>query len=81
MIRLHRLNGQEIVVNAELIESVMSLGKETVIAMATNNRIVVSESVTDVIEHTVEYRRHVGVTYMPQPLRRSTRESEGTPCP
>jgi len=71
MIRLHRLNGSEVVVNAELIEQVEPHGTETVIVMATNNRIVVQEGVTQVVEATVQYRQRVGLTYVPRPLRRA----------
>jgi flagellar protein FlbD len=59
MIRLHKLNGQEAVINAELIESVESHGSETVLALTTGNKIVVKESVTDVVQRTVEYKRTV----------------------
>jgi flagellar protein FlbD len=59
MIRLHRLNGVETVVNAELIETVESHGQETVLALTTGNKIVVRESVTEVIQQTVEYKKAV----------------------
>lgn len=71
MIRLHRLNGQEAVINADLIESVEIYGKDTVLAMATGNKIVVQESVTDVIQKAVEYKKSVfvGASYLPPFLR------------
>lgn len=71
MIQLHRLNGQEIVVNAELIESVENHGVETVIHLATGNRMVVTEPVTEVIRRTVDYRKTVyaGATYLPEFLK------------
>jgi len=74
MIQLHRLNGNAIVVNAELIEAVESHGIETVIIMATNNRIVVKESVEDVIGRTCEYRRALGPVPLPRPLRCENQE-------
>lgn len=80
MIKMHRLNGSEIVVNAELIEHVEPHGEETVIIMATNNRIVVRENVTQVIQSTVEYRQRVGLSYVPRPLRRADREKEEESC-
>lgn len=66
MIRLHRLNGNEVVVNAELIESVEG-HPDTVIGLATGNRMVVQESVSEVIERVVEYRKsvYVGASYLP----------------
>ena len=70
MIRLHRLNGQEVVVNAELIETVEA-HPDTVIGMATGNRFVVKESVTQVVSQVVEYRKsvYVGATYLPEFLK------------
>jgi flagellar protein FlbD len=70
MIRLHRLNGQEVVVNSELIETVEA-HPDTVIALATGNKFVVKESVTEVIRLVVEYRKtvYVGAAYLPEFLR------------
>jgi len=70
MIRLHRLNGQELVVNAELIESVEA-HPDTVIGLATGNRLVVQESVSEVVGRVVEYRKsvYVGASYLPEFLR------------
>jgi len=70
VIRLHRLNGQEVVVNAELIESVEA-HPDTVLLLATGNRLVVKESVTEVVRCVVEYRQSVyqGASYLPQFLR------------
>jgi len=70
MIVLHRLNGQELVVNAELIESVAA-HPDTVLNLATGNRIVVKESVSEVIRCVVQYRKtvYVGASYLPEFLR------------
>ena len=70
MIKLHRLNGQEVIVNAELIESVEG-HPDTVISLATGNRFVIQESVTEVIQRVVEYRKsvYVGAAYLPEFLR------------
>ena len=62
VIRLHKLNGQETVVNAELIESIESHGQETVLAMTTGNKIIVREPVTEVVQLTVQYRQQVYVS-------------------
>ena len=79
MITLHRLNGQETVVNAELIESIESHGIETVLTLATGNKIVVREPVTEVVRKTVEYKKTVfaGAAYLPDFLRG---EGRNTPC-
>jgi len=48
MIKLHRLNGSEIVINAELIESVDAL-PNTRIVLVTGNQYIVQENVDVVI--------------------------------
>ena len=58
MIKLHKLNGGEVVVNAELIES-LEPGPETVISLATGNRFIVRESADAVTQKVLEYRRAV----------------------
>lgn len=58
MIILHKLNGQEIVLNAELIESVETT-PDTVINLVTGNRFIVRESKEDVISAVVEYKKKV----------------------
>ena len=71
MIRLHRLNGQETVINAELLESIECHGAETMLTLATGNKVVVRESITDVIQKTIDYKKTVfaGATYLPEFLR------------
>jgi len=58
MIKLEKLNGTMVVVNAELIESVEA-SPDTVINLATGNRFLVKDPVDDVIAKVVEYRRQV----------------------
>jgi len=58
MIRLHKLNGAEIVVNAELIESVEA-SPDTVLSLATGNRYLVKDSVQEVVDKVVEYKKKV----------------------
>ena len=77
MIALHRLNGHEVIVNAELIESVESHGVQTVIGLVTGNRIAVTEGVAEVIAKSLDYRKkvYVGASYLPEFLKR--KEPEG----
>jgi len=63
MIRLHRLNGAEIVINAELIESIDSV-PDTVINLYTNNRYVVKESMDTVYNIILEYKRTINTPSM-----------------
>ncbi|MEF3280902.1 MAG: flagellar FlbD family protein [Elusimicrobiota bacterium] len=58
MIILHKLNNLEIVINAELIESVES-SPDTVINLVTGNRFIVKEDKNLVIEKVVEYKKRV----------------------
>lgn len=60
MIKVHRLNGSEIVINAELIES-LETGQETVVSLATGNRFLVRETADEVTQKVLEYRRQVAV--------------------
>jgi flagellar protein FlbD len=58
MIKLKKLNGFEIIVNAELIESVEAT-PDTVINLATGNRFIVRDSVDEVVARVVEYKKKV----------------------
>ena len=58
MIKLHKLNGLEIVVNAELVET-LEPGPETVVHLATGNKITVTEKTDEIIAKVVEYRKAV----------------------
>ena len=58
MISIHKLNGQEIVINAELIESLES-GRETIVCLATGNRFLVQENVEEVVQKVIDYRNKV----------------------
>lgn len=60
MIALRRLNGSEVVINAELIETVEST-PDTVISLSTGNRYVVKEPIQVVLEKILEYRRSIAV--------------------
>lgn len=64
MIVLHRLNGNEVVVNAELIET-LDPGPETVVHLATGNKIPVRERADEVVAKVVEYRRAVNSSGKP----------------
>lgn len=56
MIRLTRLNNALIVVNAELIEYVEAI-PDTMITLTTGQKVLVLESVDEVVERVKEYRR------------------------
>lgn len=56
MIKVVRLNGRELVVNAELIQFVEST-PDTVITLSTKEKILVKESVDGIIDKVINYRR------------------------
>ncbi len=60
MIRLTQINGEEIVVNAELIETVEK-AHDTIVTLTTTRRIRVKEEVDTIIEKVVEYRRRLAI--------------------
>jgi len=58
MIRVRKINGEEVVINAELIETVEAR-PDTTISLTTGNKIIVKDTVSEVIEKVIEYRRLV----------------------
>jgi flagellar protein FlbD len=57
MITLHRLNGKEFTLNADAIKFVEAT-PDTVITLVTNDeKFMVKESVDEVIQRTIEYKR------------------------
>lgn len=55
MIKVKRLNGKEFVVNSDLIEFVEET-PDTVISLTTGKKVVVQESVDEVIEKVIEFK-------------------------
>lgn len=58
MIRLTRLNNQPLVVNSDLIKSVES-APDTVLTLVTGEKIVVLESIDDVLEKIIDFTRRI----------------------
>ncbi|MEW6581978.1 MAG: flagellar FlbD family protein [Actinomycetota bacterium] len=58
MITLHRLNGDELVLNAELIEAIEAT-PDTLVTLVDRRRIMVLEPVDEVVEAVVAYRRRL----------------------
>jgi flagellar protein FlbD len=58
LITLHRLNGDEVTLNAELIISVEAT-PDTHISMMDRRQVLVVESVDDVVAAVLDYRRQV----------------------
>lgn len=58
MITLTRPNGQPVVVNCDLIESIEQNG-ETVIALTTGNMVLVRESLDEIERKVVAFKRKI----------------------
>lgn len=58
MIKLHRINGQEVIINAELIESIESM-PDTKVSLVSNNQYIVKETPDEVADKVIEYKRKI----------------------
>ena len=56
MIKLTRLGGEAFVLNAELIKYIESL-PDTFVTLTTGDRLVVAESLDEVVRRTLEYHQ------------------------
>ena len=63
VIQLTRLNGQPIMVNADLIESVETT-PDTVITLVSGNKLIVRDSMEQIEERIVHFKRRI---YGPAP--------------
>ena len=58
MIEVNKINGEEIVINAELIETVRAT-PDTVITLTSDKKILVQDGVEEVIDKVISYRRNI----------------------
>ena len=58
MIELTRFNDSILVVNAELIE-IIEANPDTIVTLTTGHKILVKESVGDVIDKVKDYKRSI----------------------
>ncbi|MGI6036931.1 MAG: flagellar FlbD family protein [Limnochordia bacterium] len=58
MIKVHRLDGSQVVINASMIEMVEAV-PDTLIKLTTGRHLFVEESVDTVIERVIEYQRKI----------------------
>ena len=58
MIKVSRLNGKEFVVNAELIQF-MEATPDTVVTLSNKEKIVVRESIDELIKRVIDYNRSI----------------------
>ncbi len=67
MIKVTRLNGQLIVLNADLIEFVEEI-PDTIISLTTGKKIMVQENAEQIIEKVIAYKRNAGAPASRAPL-------------
>lgn len=56
MVKLRRINGAEVTMNAELIET-LEATPDTIVSLTTGKKLMVVESVDQVIDKVMAYRR------------------------
>lgn len=64
MIRLHRLNGSELFINCDHIET-MEATPDTVIMLTNDRRYVVKETVDEIVLLIIAYKRSVYTNSLP----------------
>ena len=64
MIKITKLNGRELVVNADLIEFVEST-PDTLISLTTGRKVMVLEDLDEVIRRAVSYRSRARIHPIP----------------
>lgn len=62
MINVTKLNGKEIILNCDLIETIESL-PDTTITTTTGKKIIVKDSVDDIIDSIVKYKNKIFNSY------------------
>ncbi len=65
MIKLTRLNGQQLVINAEMIERIEAR-PDTIISLTTGEQYIVRDPVDEIIAKVTEYKQKIN---FPQPAK------------
>jgi len=58
MIKVKKINGRDLIINAELIEFVENT-PDTMISMTTGKKIIVKDTPEELIKKVIEYRREI----------------------
>ena len=58
MIRLTKINGEEFVLNSELIKF-MEETPDTIITLVNNEKVIVAENTDEIIHRIIEFKRSV----------------------
>lgn len=73
MIEVTKLNGENIIVNADQIESIESL-PDTALVLNNGKRIVVRDIVSEIVRKVVEYQRLIRSGTGPRTVAKDKRE-------
>ena len=76
MIKVTRLDGTELVINADLIEFVESR-PDTIVSLVTEKKVMIRESSDDVISRVAEFRRLSSAAHLPGKAASSAGEQDG----
>ena len=66
MIPITRLNGSKLYLNAELIQTVEAT-PDTIITLVNDQKLVIRDSLAEIIERVIEYRRRVNTPWNGEP--------------
>jgi len=58
MIEVTQLNGQSLVINADLIESIEA-APHTIVTLTTRRKVLLKDSISNVVDAVVEYRQRI----------------------
>ena len=62
MITVKRLDGKEYVLNSDIIESIEAT-PDTIITLTTGKKLVVSESVNDIVDKIIHYKKRITIQH------------------
>lgn len=63
MIKLQRLNGQEFVINADLIE-LIEAKPDTIITLTTGEKYIVRDTVDDVVDKVKRFKEEINLPHV-----------------
>ncbi len=73
MIKVTRMNGMELVINGDLIEF-LEATPDTVLTLTNGKKFVLKDSVEEVIQKAIDYKRSIGIKVVEQIPQRSCGE-------
>ena len=68
MITLTKLDGMEFVLNCDLIEEIFA-NPDTTIRLVDDRIVIVKETVAEIVQKTIDYRKQIFQLILTEPLR------------